>query len=170
MNLKVIWESESLNCGKCEGKGKTNPWTSSSGKQYPARPCPFCDGSGKFAKPDVGQIVAAIKGRKGLRSKRPDDSRAYYVWRMARFHGGVDVTLPMTATLEVAGDPYLPILDIISDKVAIQVYGTDRAGARRWAGALGRQLPPDNSLPATAQPGGPVLLGDKPESEILELI
>ncbi len=28
---------------------------------------------------------------------RPE-KRAYFVWRLARFHGGADVTLPITAT------------------------------------------------------------------------
>jgi hypothetical protein len=114
-----------------------------------------------------------IKGRKPgtLRSRRPEPDRAYYVWRMARFHGGADVTMPMTASLAVAGDPYVPYLDVVADKVAEAVYGTARAGSIRWAGAMGYDTVAEPGLPASAYPGGPVVTdGDKPYSEQLELV
>lgn len=160
--LDQLAASDRLDCGKCGGTGRS---------RSTSRPCPFCDGTGHFSSVDVPALLQLIKGRKGLRSKRPDDNRAYYVWRMARFHGGADVTMPMTASLAVAGDPYIPMLDLIADKVAKRVYGTDRAGAARWANALGMELAPEPGLPASAYPGGPVITdNNKPDSELLELV
>ena len=161
--LGQIAAAERLDCGKCDGTGRS---------RSTSRLCPFCDGRGFFHTPDVPFLLQLIKGRKGLRSKRPEGSdRAYYVWRMARFHGGADVTMPMTASLAVAGDPYVPLLDVVADKVAERVYGTSRAGATRWANALGMELAPDPTLPASAHPGGPVVTdSNKPDTEQLELV
>jgi len=144
------------------------------GQQRPGHPartykCPYCDGAGTFPPVDIAAIATAIKGRKGLCSKRPADSRAYYVWRMARFHGGADVTLPMTATFDVAGDPFRTELDIIADAVAKRVFGTDLAGVHRWGRAMGtldRDMP---GLPDSAYSGGRVADCDKPEEEQAEL-
>lgn len=162
--LEQIAAAERLDCGKCDGTGESGAVS--------LRPCPFCDGFGFFLPPDVPALLQLIKGRKGLRSKRPEGcDRAYYVWRMARFHGGADVTMPMTASLAVAGDPYIPLLDVVADRVAERVYGTSRAGATRWANALGMELVPDPTLPASAHPGGPVVTdNNKPDSELLELV
>ena len=161
--LEQLARAESLPCNRCEGSGSSR---SGSG-----RPCPYCEGTGTFTNPDIEGIVKSIKGRKGLRSKRPDGARAYYVWRMARFKGGADLTMPITASFEVAGDPYTPLLDVVADKVAERVYGTDRAGATRWAAALGYEVVPEPGLPASAMPGGPVVMGgNKPYSERLELV
>lgn len=164
LTLDQIGAAERLNCTKCDGSGQA--------RSASTRPCPFCDGRGFFHTPDVTFLLQLIKGRKGLRSKRPEGcNRAYYVWRMARFHGGADVTMPMTASLAVAGDPYVPLLDVVADKVAEHVYGTSRAGATRWANALGMTLAPEDNLPPSAYPGGPVVTdGNKPYSEQLELV
>ena len=79
--------------------------------------------------------------------------------------------MPMMANLEAAGDPYLPLLDVVADKVAERVYGTSRAGASRWAGAMGYNVAPDPNLPPSAMPGGPVVMdGNKPLWEQLELV
>lgn len=172
--LAELQAADRLPCERCDGTGLTKAWTSDSGRHFPAKSCPFCDGVGSFPRPDTAAIVKAIKGRKGLRSKRPDDSRAYYVWRLARFHGGADVTLPMSATFEVAGDPFVALLDFISELVARRVYGSDAAGALRWAHAMGHEVPAGylqgQVLPASAYPGGPVADGNKPLSEALELL
>jgi hypothetical protein len=144
----------------------------------PARPCPFCGGRGHFSRPEVSALLTLIKGRKPgtLRSKRPDDDRAYYVWRMARFHGGADVTMPMTAAFGVTGDPYVPYLDVVAEKVAQRVYGSDMAGSIRWAYAMGHEVSDSYIngsaiVPPSALPGGPVVLdGNKPYCEQLELV
>lgn len=164
-SLNQLAAAERLDCGKCEGTGESGAVS--------LRPCPFCDGRGFFLAPDVPALLQLIKGRKpgSLRSKRPDSDRAYYIWRMARFHGGADVTMPMTASLAVAGDPYIPLLDLVADKVAERIYGTSRAGATRWANALGMELVPEEGMPASAYSGGPVVTdSNKPYSEQLELV
>ena len=134
--------TETRTCQSCKGSGKriTEAFFSEyNQKQYPRteRPCLSCGGVGSLPQPDIEAIKAAIKGRKGLRSARPKDGRAYYVWRIARFHGGADMTMPVMASVEVHGDPWRPELDALADEVAKQFYGTDLAAARRWGRALG---------------------------------
>jgi len=166
------------NCTRCKGTGISvrEAFTGTKGQVFPReeRACPFCDGRGTFEAPDYAAIVKAVKGRKGLRSKRPDEARAYYVWRFARFHGGADVTLPMMATFEVTGDPYVKHLDVLAELVAQRVFGTDKAAAVRWAHAMGHEVSDSylkgQILPASARPGGPVADSLKPMSEALELI
>jgi len=80
------------NCTRCKGTGR--------GSSTVGNYCVFCKGTGTFEEPNYEEICKAIKGRKGLRSARPQAKRAYYVWRLARFHGGADVTMPMMAMLD----------------------------------------------------------------------
>lgn len=154
-------------CPRCHGTGK-NP---ADAIIRPNGPCYECEGKGKFTRPDVSAIIAQIKGRKGLCSKRPADRRAYYVWRNARFHGGKDVTMPVTAMFTLGNDPYRPTLDTIADAVARKVYGNDIAAAMRWGSALGliSHVPESLNLPVTAYPNGPAVLGEKPLEEAAEL-
>lgn len=158
---------ESRPCPRCNGTGKyvTKGFTwndERTGKQtvYPdkEKTCYECNGTGKFLKPNVPEIIANIKGRKGLRSARPKDRRAYYVWRLARFHGGKDVTMPVCADMELGRDPYKPTLDLLADAVAKRVFGTDKAAAYRWGRALGYNLPRVEGLPASAESCGPVVM------------
>lgn len=174
--LETLSSSATLPCTKCKGTKLTRPIVIDEAKTIPARQCPHCDGVGSFDAVDVPALLKLIKGRKPgtLRSRRPDDSRAFFVWRMARFHGGADTTMPMTASLMVSGDPYVPLLDAIAEQVARAVYGTDRAGAIRWAHAMGHEVSDaymrGDVLPASAYPGGPVVTDThKPYSEALEL-
>jgi hypothetical protein len=161
-------------CKSCKGSGKAYQWEYEKARGEAPKPCYSCQGRGWFGPPDAAAIIAAIKGRKGLRSSRPkDDSRAYFCWRLARFHGGADVTMPMGAEMEVRGDPYVKELDAIADAVAQRVYGTNLAAAHRWGRLLG-YLPSDKEmpgLPATAYESGPVLGfgATKPEEERNEL-
>jgi hypothetical protein len=137
-------------CERCNGTKTTTrkafTYTDHrTGKQthYPDKtePCYKCAGAGQFAAPDETAIFAKIKGRKGLRSARPareaGSDRAYYVWRMARFHGGVDMTMPVMASLEIGGDPWRKELDELADKAARQFLGSDMRAAMRWGRALG---------------------------------
>jgi len=173
--LQQLHETDPLPCTRCEG---TRVLSYPTMPDIPERPCPFCDDLGYYHKVDISFLIDQIKGRKPgkLRSKRPALPRAYYVWRMARFHGGVDVTMPMAASFEVTGDPYVPYLDEIAKVVAQKVYGTNAAGCLRWAHAMGHEVA-DSYLdgtaigPPSAMPGGPVVMdGDKPMTEAAELI
>ena len=175
-----------LECNRCKGTGITvlEAFTSSfDGKSYPRteRPCGYCYGAGEFLAPSFKEILDLILSARGknkgkVKTARPEFARtiladrAYYVWRMARFHGGADVTMPMAASMNVRGDPYRDELDTMADAVARASFGTDLAAANRWGSALGlipRDLP---GLPATAYSGGPVHDGNKPDEELAELL
>lgn len=156
--------TDSRNCGRCKGAGfnvtpaqeEFSYTDSTTGRttHYAATPektqkCTYCDGRGDFPSIDIDMLLTAIKGRKGLRSAAPKprdgsrgygdlhDHRAYYVWRLARFHGGEDVTMPMTVTMLIHHDPFQKELDAIADRVAKAAFGTDLAAAHRWGRALG---------------------------------
>lgn len=77
--------------------------------------------------------------------------------------------MPMTADLVVRSDPFKPELDKLAELVAKKVFGTDMAGAYRWAGALGYNVTVPAGLPAAAYAGGPVADENKPVWEQLEL-
>lgn len=166
--------TENRNCKRCDGTGinVSRGFTTASGEHFPEirSKCWSCEGNGTFAPLDIPAILTEIKGRKGLRSARPKSARAYYIWRMARFHGGVDVTMPVCASLDNDGDPFLKELDALADAVAKRVYGTDKAAAYRWGRAMGYSLPDNGNLPATAYAGGPVVTAEKPLEEMMELL
>ena len=148
---------ETKKCLRCEG--------------VDSHKCYACDGKGHFEKPDYTLILQEIKGRKGLRSSRPKSKRAYYVWRMARFHGGQDVTMPIIAECEISGDPYEPELSKLADMVARHVLGTDMAAAHRWGRVMGYIKNDIPGLPLSAYENGPVVLDrNKPIEELAELI
>lgn len=178
-------------CRKCQGVGTITHkgFTSVEGKEYPDRTfgCPYCHGQKEFPGLKVSAILDLIMTKKGKvrtfrrswpsklnpwRNKDATVRRAYYVWRNARFHGGVDVTLPMTAISVTEGDPHHKVLDILADLVAKRVFGTDRAGASRWGTLLGiiKESDVPDGLPSSAYEGGMVLLdGGKPDFEAPEL-
>jgi hypothetical protein len=167
---------QTRNCTSC----KDRPGLSYPLAGFPDRPCSSCKGQVAIPEPDMHAIITAIKGRKGLRSKAPSycgkdytlaNVRAYYVWRLARFHGGEDVTMPIVATTLASGDPWIKELDALADAVAKRAFRTNMAAVYRWRGALGYSGAAPEGLPASAYPGGPVLLdNNKPEDEILELL
>ena len=99
------------------------------------------------------------QGNQGIANRR-----AYYVWRMARFHGGADVTMPMVADLFCGRDAYRPELDAYADALAKKVYGTNLAAVHRWYNALGGNAN-IKGLPDSAYSGGPVHDGNKPGFE-----
>jgi hypothetical protein len=132
------------NCKRCEGIGHF---------QYinePMHPCQYCNGTGTFEdvnESDILNIILASKGKnKGklrasmsspFRSDGVIKNRAYYVWRMARFHAGVDTTMPVMAGMCVRNDPYVTELESLADKVAVDSFGNNIAGAYRWGRAFG---------------------------------
>jgi len=131
------------NCTRCNGNGKCDFF----GK---IKDCNACGGTGTFPDLDEGIIRGLIMATQGknkgklrasmvspLRNDGVTKARAYYVWRLARFHGGVDVTMPMAAGWCIMGDPYHQELEALSDKVAKENFGTNMAAALRWGRAFG---------------------------------
>lgn len=140
----------SKQCLGCDGTGKRKEYDiQSSTYRVGNSPCFSCMGSTLWHEPDQLAIEAMIKGRKGKLASRPPkrDStdpatyqrqcRAAYVWRMARFHGGVDMTMPTIDPLFVRHDPYHEILDTMADAMARKYLGSDLRAARRWGTAMG---------------------------------
>ena len=154
--------TSTMNCTRCNGAGLVDHWRRDGSKVT----CTCCDGRGTFEAPDLEQLCIAIKGRKPgtLRSKRPDDARAWFLWRMCRFHSGKDVTLPMTASLAVDGDPFVPTLDAAARVIAQHLTGKDSIGSARWRHAMHGETPADPSILSR-----PVTDGGKPFEESLEL-
>lgn len=141
-------------CLRCNGEGTVfhKGFTSLEGKVYPdeTKPCYGCKGAKVFQEPDYDAIVSAVVSSKGKSKGKLKASwqgaehysdlnaaRAYYVWRLARFHGGVDMRMPMTADMVLRSDPFKPELDKLADIVAKKLLGTDMAAAFRWGKALG---------------------------------
>lgn len=172
---------EVRNCMRCEGKGTVHMagFTASDGTVYADKTykCSACNGEKTFTAPDGAKIIELITTGRGVKdgkrklraswsnkTNRFEDiltGRAYYVWRMARFHGGKDVTMPFTAGIVVSGDPFRDELDAMSELVAKKALGTDMAGALRWGQALGvvRSQDVPQGLPDTAYEGGPEKIG-----------
>lgn len=65
--------------------------------------------------------------------------RAYYIWRMARFHGGIDMRMPMSATWGISKESkeVKDQLDTFADEVAKKYLGSDMRAAMRWGRAFG---------------------------------
>lgn len=185
---ELIKIDETRDCKRCKGTGTVeSTWiwdaVSMTGHHGPG-PCKECDATGKFAKPDFNSIFETItKGTKGIekrtfRASKPKfenefknkaEGRAYYVWRLARFHGGKDVTMPVVASMCTSYDPYEKELDAFASLVAKGAFGTDMAAAYRWANALGGSVAVPAGQPASAYPCGPVTDNNKPEVEQAEL-
>lgn len=143
-------------CLRCKGEGTVfrKGFTSLGGKVYPDQTdvCTGCEGRKTFAMFDKEAILVtitttrgAVGGQRNLRKawagrehfRDHEVARQYYCWRLARFHGGVDMTMPMTAGLVMRADPFKPELDKLADEVAKTFLGTDLAGAARWGRAFG---------------------------------
>jgi len=186
---ELIKIDETRDCKKCKGTAINqhhwhwNPVTQ-EGHHGPG-PCDECGSTGKISKPDFNAIFETVtKGKKGetkrsFRSSKPKfvneyrnmaEGRAYYVWRMVRFHGGADATMPVCASGCVLYDPYEKELDAFASHIAKAVFGTDMAAAYRWAGALGYNVNVPAGLPATAYSCGPVVDNNKPVAEQPELL
>ena len=154
--------TSTMNCTRCDGAGLVDHWRGDGSKLQ----CDCCDGRGTFEAPDLEQLCAAIKGRKPrtVRSKRPEDPRAWFLWRMVRFHTGQDTCLPMTASLAVDGDPFVSTLDAAARVIAQHLTGKESIGSARWRHAMHGETPADRSILSM-----PVTDGDKPFEESLEL-
>lgn len=171
---------ETKPCGRCKGKGQTDyEW---NGTTHTTGTCSECKGSGQINKPDFAQILDLItkpgKNGRTFRKSKPAfenefrnrwEGRAYFVWRMIRFHGGADVTMPVCATSAIHYDPYFDELDQLASLLAKRFFGTDMVAAYRWGNALGYNLPVPDNMPASAFSCGPVADEHKPELEVAEL-
>lgn len=169
-------------CTKCDGNGEKHSdyanFNATTKEFTPGmKTCIYCSGKGNFPDLDIDAIMAAIFTTRGVKKFRksmtspigrdPIASRAYYVWRLTRFHGGADVTMPMMAMMLIEGDPMVKQLDQIADRVARAVYGTSNAAATRWGRALGYDVPDVAGLPASAYEGGPVHDGNDRETAMM---
>ncbi len=170
-------------CGYCKGSGtRENVLFKYRPNQPEQIPCRNCKGVGTFPALDIQAILDEVFTKRGKKrtfrksyAAAPGyenlvKARAYYVWRLARFHGGADVTMPFTATTLSAFDPFVPELDALADVVAKVVFKTNMAAAYRWGNALGGSYNVPEGLPATAYPCGPVADAAKPAFEALELL
>lgn len=173
-------------CTHCNGEKRRSYDLGGKTRTYD---CLSCGQRGTFPGVDIDAILAAICSKRtnaaGIRTFRrswpskqspwrtddPQVKRAYYVWRLARFHGGADVTMPVTASCAINGDPHRDLLDFLATLVAKRVFGTDRAAMYRWGNLLGivSEQPPEG-LPESAYEGGAVVTsGVKPGFEAMEL-
>jgi hypothetical protein len=131
---------EKRTCRHCGGSGYFSPGT-----------CPTCHGTGCLAAPDEEALLLLVARpdrtirRSRPRSADPGDSpafkvacsRAYAIWRLARFNGGKDMRMPILAELELHDDPYEDEIHALADKVARAHFGTDLAAAITWGKVLG---------------------------------
>lgn len=135
-----------LPCGRCKGEKTISDILDETKR----RSCTACVGRGEFDPINLEDLLLRIVASKGknkgklrasmtspLTSDGVNAARAYYVWRLARYHGGVDMTMPIMADLVVRGDPFKDKLNTIADAVAKRAFGTDMAAAVTWGRALG---------------------------------
>lgn len=128
---------ETLTCVRCKGEKRS--------KIYDIfYDCHSCDKTGIVQRPSVDSILSVIettRGDKRIRSSLNSfktEKTAYYVWRMARFHGGIDVHMPvMTFTTHSMPEPYLKFLDLFVDAVAVDNFGSHIKAALIWGNAMG---------------------------------
>lgn len=111
--------------------------------------CRGCDGHRQWLVPDYAEIVRGCLASRGVKQGEwrkntwreyhiPDwhvrvtDKRIRYVWRLGRWHGGVDTSLPYLEMTILEGDPWLPELDAVAEIAAHAHLGTSLEGLRVW--------------------------------------
>ena len=133
------------NCPECRATG-----TAWGGKT-----CPTCEGRLMVHISSIA-IERALKGRgdKPLRSTKPDIRKAPYgatfVWRIARFLGGADPSMPVTCYFDIGchgiqTDEKKRVEDVlwqIAEVLAERAFGTSSAGCERWLPLLGWNTTP----------------------------
>jgi hypothetical protein len=159
LHVKLLRELDQrfvIICPKCNGEGT---YTYGEGFSY-ARlsPCYVCKGLGYFedcyttdCQHYIRSTIISSRGPHAgkLKSRLPSYitkhvpditrqryNRAYYVWRMTRFHGGVDMTMPMMASVNCGHDPLIYELDAMADAIAQKAFGSNMRAAQRWTEVL----------------------------------
>ena len=130
-------------CIRCKGTGKYSILND------PVRACLYCQ-EGNFPEINEDEIMPLIMASRGKNKGRLRanmtctigeygivKSRAYYIWRMARFQAGIDASTPIMAITCISGDPYRKELDDLTDKVAMDNFGDNTSGAMLWVKAMG---------------------------------
>ena len=105
-----------------------------------------------YVAPDYDSVLAAVKGRKGIRTAKPKNNGfAVYVWRIARFNSGDDMTMPVMADFDLAnwaGHSYVngdkeafkelrKVANEMADRVCNDLGVSNMAAAAKWGRALG---------------------------------
>ena len=103
---------------------------------------------------DVDSALVGISPRgnkKTLKTSKPKHGVYAYVWRMARFHAGIDTTMPITATWSLKSqinadlgysisldeeNEIAKALDPLVDQCLIRLNLSQYAGALRWKGLI----------------------------------
>ena len=107
-----------------------------------SRPCHYCGGTGELPEINAELIELALIARGTLRKSAPPvksrnnvfGKRCYYVWRLAQFHGGVDMRMPMGAEIECHGASVseLDTLDSVANFLAKKYLGSNMRAALRY--------------------------------------
>lgn len=119
--------------------------------------CYSCHGHGGDGVPQLatllGQCVATRGARKGCLLKAapfgpssdPDKSRARWLWRMLRFHSGLDVCMPWG--FDLGSDKGAErVLDSFAKAIVAAVTGKASAGQDRWREAMYGDCPAGDGL------------------------
>ena len=107
-------------------------------------------------------LIKILKGRKGLKTVKPKtDGLDYYIWRMTRFNTGIDMSMPIMASMDINAyfsekiegkKSYFAIsnksvkkavnlVDLLVDAMNFKQFGLKSfSGATKWAEALGIPL------------------------------
>lgn len=163
-------------CQSCKGLGKTKDYKFSHEADKPETwsKCKYCE-SGIIKRESFVSLLRRVStsngGRFRIKKSKPDSyGLDYYFWRMFRFHSGLDVTMPMTASLMNSEKLQTESVDTFSLLINFILHGYLSGGAARWSGLLGGGYQAEKNLPESARSLGPVLLDDaKPEIELGEL-
>jgi hypothetical protein len=109
-----------------------------------AAPCYLTEAQEAAIRKDLRQWDGSTK-EWGFRKSYPPrlrstehGRRAYFVWRMTRFHAGVDMRIPAMAMAIIDGDPAEAALDQLAGQLAEQYFGTQLAAVATWVPLLGR--------------------------------
>lgn len=124
---------DTRDCPSCSGTG-----------QGRLRPCSMCAATGSITIDPDAIWDACMNSRTGKfrasSPKRPDQGGVYgasFVWRMVRFHAGLDMSMPVGVMWDYPRSVH-DSLHTLADWLAWEVAGErSLTGALRWGKALG---------------------------------
>jgi len=92
---------------------------------------------------NIWSLVEGKRGPMGIRATKPQNGKAAYVWRMLRFHLGIDNHIPILCEwylddqLEMDGDLEKRDRDLEYESPQYQAYLEKRKGLRKhWGGVV----------------------------------